>query len=78
MTIFEIAILSGFTWAITLVVWVLASITSGARSPLLVMVAYVYEGFNFTTKGIVKGAAWAFADGFVTAYLITYLLRLMF
>lgn len=77
MTTLEIALLFGFIWAITLVVWALASITSGERSNLLLMVAYVYEGFNFSTKGIVLGAAWAFADGFVTAYLVTCLLRLL-
>ncbi len=77
MTTFEIAFLSGFAWALTLVVWTLATITSGTKNHLLVIVAYVYEGFNFTAKGIAKGAAWAFADGFVTAYLVVYVVKLL-
>jgi hypothetical protein len=32
--------------------------TSGEASQWLVLVAYIYEGFDFSTGGLLKGAAW--------------------
>lgn len=77
MTPFEIGFLAGLVWAITLVVWVLVSMTSGEASQWLVLVAYIYDGFDFSPKGIFKGATWAFADGFVSAYVISYVIQLL-
>lgn len=70
MTPFEIGILVGIMWAFTLVIWTLAELTGGEPSPWLLLVAYIYEGFNFTPKGIMIGAVWAFVDGFVSGYVI--------
>lgn len=73
MTPFEIGILAGMIWAFILIVWTLAEITTGEPSPWLLLVAYIYEGFNFSPKGILTGAAWAFADGFITGYVVSFL-----
>ena len=63
MTPIEVGFLAGLMWAFALVVWTLAEITSGEPSPWLILIAYIYEGFNFTPKGIMIGAGWAFTDG---------------
>lgn len=78
MTPFEIGILAGMIWSFALVVWTLAEITSGEPSPWLMLVAYIYEGFNFTPAGILKGASWAFADGFISGYIISLLIQWIF
>jgi hypothetical protein len=65
-------------WAFALVVWTLAEITSGEPSPWLLLIAYIYEGFNFTPKGILVGAAWAFADGFISGFVISFLINWIF
>ncbi len=77
LTPFEIGLLAGLIWAIVLIVWALVSMTSGEASQWLVLVAYIYEGFDFSTGGLLKGAAWAFADGFVSAYVISYVIQLL-
>ncbi|HEY9068763.1 MAG TPA: hypothetical protein VIV61_00830 [Candidatus Ozemobacteraceae bacterium] len=74
MTPLEVGILAGFAWAAILTVWALAEITSGDPSPWLLLVAAVYEGFDLTPRGILLGAGWAFADGFISGYLIAWLL----
>lgn len=33
----------------------------------------VYPGYDSTNRGLVLGAVWAFADGFVGAYLLAWL-----
>ncbi len=78
MSPFEIGILAGMIWAFALIVWTLTEITSGEPSPWLMLVAYIYEGFNFTPVGILKGAAWAFADGFISGYVISFILQWFF
>lgn len=75
MTSFEIGILAGMIWAFALVVWTLAEITAGEPSPWLLLVAYIYEGFNFTPRGILVGAGWAFADGFITGYVVSFIIN---
>ncbi|OQA05808.1 MAG: hypothetical protein BWY66_02223 [bacterium ADurb.Bin374] len=77
MTPFEIGILVGMAWAAVLTVWALAEITSGEPSPWLLVVAVVYEGFDLTPRGILQGAAWAFADGFISGYVISWLASLI-
>jgi len=74
VTPLEIGILAGFVWSSILTVWALAEITSGEPSPWLLLVAAVYEGFDLTPRGILRGAVWAFADGFISGYLVTWLL----
>ncbi|SEO08776.1 hypothetical protein SAMN05216388_100819 [Halorientalis persicus] len=37
------------------------------------LLADVYLGYDSTAKGLTVGAAWAFADGFVGAYLLARL-----
>ncbi|MEW6710774.1 MAG: hypothetical protein AB1403_13185 [Candidatus Riflebacteria bacterium] len=78
MTPFEIGILAGIMWAFALVVWTLAEITGGEPSPWLLLIAYIYDGFNFTPRGIVIGAGWAFADGFISGYVISFLINWIF
>lgn len=78
MTPLEIGILAGFMWAFALVVWTLTEITSGEPSPWLMLIAYIYEGFNFTPKGILIGAGWAFADGFISGYILGLLFSWIF
>jgi hypothetical protein len=78
MTPVEIGLLAGIMWAFALVVWTLAEITSGEPSPWLLLIAYIYEGFNFTPKGILVGAAWAFADGFISGFVISFLINWIF
>ena len=73
MTPFEIGILGGFAWAAILVVWALADLTSGEPSPYLVLVGFVYEGFDYSWKGIFIGALWAFADGFISGFCLWWL-----
>ncbi len=77
MTPFEIGILVGMAWAAVLTVWALAEITSGEPSPWLLVVAIVYEGFDLTPRGIIHGAAWAFADGFISGYVISWIAALI-
>lgn len=36
----------------------------------------VYLGYDSTTRGLVLGAVWAFADGFLGAYLLAWLYNL--
>jgi hypothetical protein len=78
MTPLEIGILAGIMWAFALVVWTLAEITGGEPSPLLLLIAYIYEGFNFTPRGILIGACWAFADGFISGYVISFIIKWFF
>jgi len=78
MSPFEIGILVGIMWAFALVVWTLTEITSGEPSPWLMLIAYIYEGFNFTPKGILTGAGWAFADGFISGYILSLLFSWIF
>ncbi|MFZ2957103.1 MAG: hypothetical protein WA705_09455 [Candidatus Ozemobacteraceae bacterium] len=73
MTPFEIGLCAGIVWAAILVVWALAEMTSGDPSPWLVMVACVYEGFDLTPRGLLFGAAWAFVDGFISGYVVSWL-----
>jgi len=78
MSPLEIGILSGLMWAFVLVVWTLTEVTSGEPSPWLMLIVYIYEGFSFTPKGILIGASWAFADGFISGYIISLLLSWIF
>ena len=78
MSPFEIGFLAGVVWAAVLVVWCLTEITSGEPSPWLLVIAHIYDGFNFTPKGIAMGALWAFADGFISGYIISWLLSFIF
>lgn len=75
MTPIDIGLLAGIIWASVLVVWTLAEITTGEPSPWLILVAYIYEGFNFTTKGILVGAGWAFVDGFISGFVVSSLVK---
>ncbi len=77
MTPLEIGFIVGFVWAIVLTVWALVAVTIGEVSPLLALITYVYEGFEFTAKGILVGAGWAFADGFVSGFVIAYLFKVL-
>ena len=77
MSPLEIGFIAGFVWAVVLTVWALVAVTIGEASPLLVLITYVYEGFEFTAKGILIGAAWAFADGFVSGFVIAYLIKIL-
>jgi hypothetical protein len=36
------------------------------------LLADVYLGYDSTNRGLVVGAAWAFADGFAGAYLLAW------
>ncbi len=74
----EIGFCLGIAWAAFLVVWSLAEITTGEPSPWLLLIAYIYEGFDLTPKGILLGAGWAFADGFISGYIIAWLWSLIF
>lgn len=76
MTCIEIGVLAGLLWAFALVVWALTEMTLGEADRLLIMVMYIYEGFTFTPKGILIGACWAFADGFIAGYLFGLLINL--
>lgn len=78
MTPFEIGILTGMMWAFVLVVWTLSELTSGEPSPWLMLIVYIYDGFNFSPRGILIGASWAFVDGFITGYIISYVLTWVF
>ncbi len=78
MTPLEVGILAGMMWSFVLVVWALAEMTSGEPSPWIMLVCYIYEGFNFTPKGILVGAGWAFADGFITGYVVSALVLWIF
>ncbi|HAE38409.1 MAG TPA: hypothetical protein DCG57_07195 [Candidatus Riflebacteria bacterium] len=78
MTPFEIGILAGMIWAFALVVWTLAEITTGEPSTWLMLVVFIYEGFNFTPRGILTGAAWAFVDGFITGYVVSFIISWFF
>lgn len=71
----EIGIMCGVAWAMILVVWTLTEMTTGEPSPWIMLVFYVYQGFNFTTKGIITGACWAFADGFVSGFVISFMIQ---
>lgn len=78
MTPLDIGLLFGIMWAFSLTVWTLAEITTGDPSPWLILVAYIYNGFNFTPKGILIGASWAFADGFVSGFVISSIIMWAF
>lgn len=78
MTPLEVGILAGLMWSFALVVWTLAEMTGGEPSPWLLLIAYIYEGFNFTPRGILIGAGWAFADGFISGYVISFLITWVF
>lgn len=67
--------IAGIMWAFALVVWTLAELTAGEPSPWLLLIIYIYDGFNFTPKGILTGAAWAFADGFISGYVISFIIQ---
>lgn len=76
MSPIEIGFCFGMAWAAILVVWSLAEITTGDPSPWLLLVACVYEGFDLTPRGILFGAFWAFADGFISGYVIAWVLSI--
>ena len=78
MTPLDAGILAGLMWAFTLVIWTLAEVTTGEPSPWLILVAYIYDGFNFTTKGILIGATWAFVDGFISGFIISSIITWIF
>ncbi|MBF0502512.1 MAG: hypothetical protein HQM09_20410 [Candidatus Riflebacteria bacterium] len=77
MTPFEIGLCAGIAWAAVLVVWALAEMTSGEPSSWLIMVACIYEGFDLTPRGLAIGAAWAFADGFLSGFLISWIINVV-
>ena len=76
MTPVEVGFLAGVVWSSVLVVWSLAEVTSGEPSPLLLLVAFVYEGFDLTPRGIIIGGFWAFFDGFVSGFVIWWIVCL--
>jgi hypothetical protein len=59
----------GFLWAGAVVVLGLAA-RLGWGDEWRDLLADVYLGYDSTGKGLTVGAAWAFADGFVGAYLL--------
>lgn len=78
MTPLEVGFLLGVVWAALLSVWALAELTTGEPTPWLLLVACVYDGFDFSPKGILWGALWAFVDGFVSGYLLWSLVSWVF
>ena len=78
MTPFEVGLSLGIAWAAILVVWSLADVTTGEPSPWLLLITCIYHGFELTPVGILFGAVWAFADGFISGYVISYLWSLLF
>ncbi|MBF0543488.1 MAG: hypothetical protein HQM08_03595 [Candidatus Riflebacteria bacterium] len=78
MSPFEIAICSGIIWASILIVWTLAELTTGDPHPLLVLIMQVYDGFDFTPWGLIVGGTWAFADGFVSGFVISWFGKALF
>ena len=78
MTPVEVGFIGGVTWAAVLLVWTLAELTLGEPSPWLLLVPMVYDGFDFSPKGIMIGAFWAFADGFVSGFLLWSLVCWLF
>lgn len=77
MTPLEIGIVAGVVWALVLTVWALVSVTLGEASHWIVLITYIYEGFDFSAKGILIGAAWAFCDGFVSGFVLAYLFKIV-
>ncbi|MBI3038486.1 hypothetical protein HYY75_05460 [bacterium] len=73
MTSFEVGICTGIVWAAILVVWTLADITTGEPSQLLLLISLIYDGYDFTPKGLLVGALWAFVDGFYSGYIISWI-----
>ena len=78
LTPIDIGLLTGIIWAFVLMIWALADITTGEPSTLLILVAYIYEGFNFTPKGILFGGVWAFVDGFISGFVLSSLIKWLF
>jgi hypothetical protein len=70
VTPIDVGFLLGVLWASVLVVWTLAEMTSGEPSPWVVMVACIYQGYDLSPRGILVGGLWAFADGFISGYVI--------
>jgi len=73
VTPFEIGICAGIVWSSVLVVWTLAELPSGEPSPYLLLICCIYEGFDLSMRGLLKGAMWAFADGFISGWVISWL-----
>ena len=78
MTPIELGICLGAVWSAILVVWSLADVTTGEPSPWLLVIACVYDGYDLTPRGIMFGAVWAFVDGFISGYVISWLLSFIF
>ncbi|MBF0405993.1 MAG: hypothetical protein HQM10_01460 [Candidatus Riflebacteria bacterium] len=75
MSSFEIALCVGVIWASILVVWSLAEMTAGDPHPFLLLLTRIYDGYEFTAQGVLIGAMWAFSDGFITGFVISWLLK---
>lgn len=73
MTPFEFGLLIGIVWSSVLVVWALADLTSGEPSRPLTIIMMVYDGFDFSARGILRGGLWGFADGFITGFVLAWL-----
>lgn len=78
MTPIEIGFLSGIMWALVVLVWSLAEITSKKPSQWLLLMIFIYQGFDLTPKGIITGGLWAFADGFISGYAISSIFQWLF
>ncbi len=78
MTPFDIGMLAGIIWAAILIVWALADLTSGEPSPYLMLVSCIYEGFDYSWRGICVGAVWAFADGFISGFCVSWIAQWLF